>query len=137
MTPHEAAGEAERAAQTAQETAQEAERAAGEAGRLAREAGRSAREAAESVAVRVRELRDISEFRAAARLFNEIWQPDPDNPPVTVELMKAFTHAGNYVSGAYDEEDRLVGASVGFLAAPPGQALHSHVTGSAHKGAGF
>ncbi|MBO3748047.1 GNAT family N-acetyltransferase [Streptosporangiaceae bacterium NEAU-GS5] len=89
------------------------------------------------MAVRVQELRDISEFRAASRLFNEIWQPDPDNPPVTVELMKAFTHAGNYVSGAYDERDQLVGASVGFLAAPPGQALHSHVTGAAHKGAGF
>jgi predicted GNAT superfamily acetyltransferase len=42
--------------------------------------------------------------------------------------MRALTKAGNPVTGAYDG-DQLVGASVGFFAAPSGTALHSHVTG--------
>ncbi|MFE3452159.1 GNAT family N-acetyltransferase [Nonomuraea sp. NPDC059194] len=75
----------------------------------------------------VRELHRIDEFAEVFRLFDEIWRPDPANPPVTVELMRVFSHTGGYVAGAYEGE-RLVGASVGLLAA--GNALHSHVTGA-------
>lgn len=75
----------------------------------------------------IRELHEVAEFREAYRLFDGIWRPAPGNPPVPVELMIAFAHAGGYVAGAY-EDGRLVGASVGFLAA--GRALHSHVTGA-------
>jgi predicted GNAT superfamily acetyltransferase len=114
-----------------------ADEAAREAAATAQAAEEAAWKAAATVRVRVKELRDISAFQAAFQLFHEVWHPDPTNPPITVELMRAFTHAGNYVSGAYDEDGRMVGASVGFLAAPPGRALHSHVTGAVHKGAGF
>ena len=47
--------------------------------------------------------------------------------------MRALSHAGNYV-GRRLRGDRLVGASVAFLGAPPGQALHSHVTGATAGG---
>ncbi|MFI7134040.1 GNAT family N-acetyltransferase [Nonomuraea sp. NPDC050153] len=77
--------------------------------------------------VKIRELREIDEFKEVYRLFDDIWHPAPHNPPVTVELMIGFAHTGNYVAGAY-EDGRLVGASVGFRAAD--RTLHSHVTGA-------
>lgn len=87
--------------------------------------------------VLVVELAEIGEFEDVQRLFDGIWNPDPANPPITVEMMRALSHAGNYVAGAY-EGGTLVGASVGFLGAPAGQVLHSHVTGAlAGRGIGF
>ena len=48
---------------------------------------------------------------------------------VTVEMLTALAHSGGYVAGAFDR-DRMVGASVGFLADHHGErALHSHITG--------
>ncbi|MFD1500727.1 hypothetical protein ACFSIL_30360, partial [Streptosporangium lutulentum] len=79
--------------------------------------------------VRVVELFEIGDFEDVFRLFDDIWRPDPASAPISVEMMRALSHAGNYVAGAYDG-DRLVGASVAFLGAPPGQVLHSHVTGA-------
>ncbi|MEV7969420.1 GNAT family N-acetyltransferase, partial [Sphaerisporangium sp. NPDC088356] len=85
----------------------------------------------------LRELHFIEEFEDVFRLFDGIWHPDPGGAPITVELMRALSHAGNYVVGAY-EGDRLAGASVGFLAAPAGRVLHSHVTGTSDgRGIGF
>ncbi|MFF5207033.1 GNAT family N-acetyltransferase [Streptosporangium sp. NPDC000396] len=93
--------------------------------------------AAACAGVRITELSEPGGFEDVFRLFDGIWRPAPGNPPVTVELMRALSHAGNYVAGAY-EEDRLVGASVAFFAAPPGQVLHSHVTGAVSgRGVGF
>ncbi|MER5649322.1 hypothetical protein [Streptosporangium sp. NPDC002524] len=87
--------------------------------------------------VLVTELTEIGEFEDVQRLFDGIWNPDPANPPITVEMMRALSHAGNYVAGAYDG-GTLVGASVGFLGAPAGKVLHSHVTGAlAGRGIGF
>ncbi len=61
-------------------------------------------------------------------------------PLVNLEVLTAIAHSGGYVSGAFDG-DRMVGASVGFLADHHGeQALHSHITGVAdprrHRGIG-
>ncbi|WP_169984370.1 GNAT family N-acetyltransferase [Microbispora sp. H10836] len=85
----------------------------------------------------LRELHTIEEFEDVCGLFAGIWRPDPGGAPVTAEMMRALSHAGNYVAGAY-RHDRLVGASVGFVAAPPRRALHSHITGTlAGQGAGF
>ncbi|MFI6478233.1 GNAT family N-acetyltransferase [Nonomuraea sp. NPDC050663] len=75
----------------------------------------------------VRELRSIQEFAEVTELFKAIWHFDADSMPVTPELMRALSHAGGYVSGAFDA-GRLVGGSVGFLAT--GNALHSHITGA-------
>lgn len=98
---------------------------------------RSALAAARRCGVQVRELDDIAEFDLVYRLYDEIWRPEPANAPISVELMRVLSHSGNYVAGAF-EGTRLVGASVGFLAGPPGTALHSHVTGSVMgRGIGF
>ncbi|MBB3678273.1 putative GNAT superfamily acetyltransferase [Modestobacter versicolor] len=85
--------------------------------------------AAES-GVRIVELGDLHDLRDVQALFDSIWNPAPDNRPVTIELMRALTKAGNPLTGAY-EGTRLVGACVGFFGAPGGTSLHSHVTGVA------
>ncbi|MEV0390844.1 GNAT family N-acetyltransferase [Nonomuraea sp. NPDC050643] len=85
--------------------------------------------------IEVRELRDMAEFERVYALFDGIWGFGSGDPPITMELMRALSHAGGYVAGAFDG-DRLTGGSVGFLAA--GNALHSHVTGAtAGRGIGF
>ena len=77
--------------------------------------------------VRLRELLDLPELVKVVDLFATIWGRR-DNAPVTVELLRAFTKAGNYVGGAF-EGDTLVGACVGFFHAPAEDALHSHIAG--------
>jgi predicted GNAT superfamily acetyltransferase len=85
--------------------------------------------------IAIRELREMAEFEHIFALFEDIWHFDQGGQPITVELMRALSHAGGYVAGAFDG-DRVVGGSVGFLAA--GGALHSHITGaSAGRGIGF
>lgn len=101
-----------------------------------REAWRAARAAAERYGVLIRELAEIADLMRVQALFDAIWRPAPGNPPMTVELMRTLAHAGGYVAGAF-HADRLVGASVALLAAPVGEVLHSHVTGSLRRGAGF
>ncbi|MGW6056722.1 GNAT family N-acetyltransferase [Streptomyces sp. NPDC055189] len=77
----------------------------------------------------VRELHDLHELEGANTLFEKIWGSAPGSSPMGVEQMRALSHAGNYVAGAFDG-GQLVGASVAFFAAPAGEALHSHVTGA-------
>ncbi|WP_344887427.1 GNAT family N-acetyltransferase, partial [Nonomuraea antimicrobica] len=85
--------------------------------------------------IEVRELHEIAEFERVHALFDGIWHFGSADPPITLELMCALSHAGGYVAGAF-EGGSMVGASVGFLAA--GAALHSHVTGTAAgRGIGF
>ncbi|WP_367048004.1 GNAT family N-acetyltransferase [Streptomyces sp. Je 1-332] len=85
----------------------------------------------------VRELHELRELEGANALFEEIWGSSPGSSPMGVEQMRALSHAGNYVAGAF-EGGRLVGASVAFFAAPAGAALHSHVTGALPgRGAGL
>ena len=83
--------------------------------------------AALAAGVSVRELVDLAELEDVVGLFASIWGRDA-NPPMTLELLRAFTKAGNYVGGAFDG-DRLVGACVGFFHAPAEDALHSHIAG--------
>jgi predicted GNAT superfamily acetyltransferase len=84
--------------------------------------------AARAAGVRIRTVTELAELDAVYRLYDAIWRPDPKNPPVTTELLRALTKAGNYVGGAFDGAD-LVGACVGFFSAPAGTAMHSHVAG--------
>jgi predicted GNAT superfamily acetyltransferase len=83
--------------------------------------------AAQAAGVTVREVGALSELGDVVELFAAIWGRGV-NPPVTLELLRAFTKAGNYVGGAF-EGDRLVGACVGFFHAPAEDALHSHIAG--------
>jgi predicted GNAT superfamily acetyltransferase len=83
--------------------------------------------AARTAGVSVRDLTHLAELNQVVTLFATIWGR-ATNPPVTIELLRAFTKAGNYVAGAF-EADRLVGACVGFVHAPVSDALHSHIAG--------
>lgn len=90
--------------------------------------------AAGAAGVSVRDLADLAELNQVTDLLGTIWGRAA-NPPVTIELLRAFTKAGNHVSGAF-EDDRLVGACVGFVHAPAGHALHSHIAGVSASAAG-
>ncbi len=98
-------------------TGEFADRAAAAADRAANEAG-----------VDIRLVGDVRRLTDVCALLNSIWRPPPTNPLLTVEFARALSHAGNYVAGAFDGET-LVGACVGFFAAPSSRAMHSHVAG--------
>ncbi|MGC9963239.1 MAG: GNAT family N-acetyltransferase [Acidimicrobiales bacterium] len=76
--------------------------------------------------VEVRSLTATAELAAAADLFGELWQTPFDH-----HILRAFVLSGNYVAGAFDAEERLVGASVAFATIGPEPELHSHITGVA------
>ncbi|MDH2391149.1 GNAT family N-acetyltransferase [Streptomyces sp. HNM0663] len=77
----------------------------------------------------LRELHTMEEFDTASRLFADLWGTAPAGSPAPAQLMRALSHAGNYVAGAY-ENGRLAGASVAFHGEPTGTTLHSHITGA-------
>ena len=91
------------------------------------EAERSAEAAATGAGVTIRTLNAVSDLEVVQNLFAEVWQTW-GNPPVTADLMVALSKAGSYVAGAFEDEE-LVGACVGFFAAPVRGTLHSHITG--------
>jgi predicted GNAT superfamily acetyltransferase len=98
---------------------------------VAEEAVRAADAAARAAHVTIRELHDLAELRSVGQLYDEIWRPD-DAAPISTELLRAFAKSGNYVVGAFDtdsEAHKLVGACVGFFAAPAQATLHSHIAG--------
>lgn len=61
------------------------------------------------------------------QLLSDIWGRT-GNPPVTPELLRAFSKAGNYIGGAFDGET-LVGATIAFHSTPERHSLHSHIAG--------
>lgn len=71
------------------------------------------------------------QLQDVATVLQQIW--GSSHPIIGIELLRAVTHAGGYVAGAFERgqhHDRLIGASVGFLGRHQGQlALHSHITG--------
>ncbi|MFD7662099.1 GNAT family N-acetyltransferase [Streptomyces sp. NPDC059788] len=77
----------------------------------------------------IRELHLMEDLDAVSLLYADIWGTEPDKSPISAEVMRALSHAGNYVAGAY-EDGRLVGASVAFFGEPVGTSLHSHITGA-------
>ena len=54
---------------------------------------------------------------------------------MSTELLRALSKSGNYVVAAHDGPE-LIGACVGFFAAPDDGALHSHIAGVAPLGQG-
>ncbi|MDH3008995.1 GNAT family N-acetyltransferase [Gordonia alkanivorans] len=85
--------------------------------------------------VEVRELSSPDELEELMRVFDDVWRPDPTRRPVGIDMLRALSHSGNYVSGAFIG-DHLAGGSVAFLSAPAGEALHSHITGVSRRGRG-
>ncbi|MEV0800981.1 GNAT family N-acetyltransferase [Kribbella sp. NPDC050281] len=95
---------------------------------------REARKVADAVArardLTIRELHEPIEHRDAERLLGRVWRTGPASPPVSGDLMRALSHAGAYVAGAFLDGE-LVGVTAAFLANRPGSSaeLHSHITG--------
>ena len=82
--------------------------------------------------VEVAELRDVHEFEAMALVFESVWERS-SQPLVTTELLRALSHAGNYVAGAR-ADGSLVGGLVGFWGRHDGDwCLHSHMLGVAPR----
>ncbi|MFI6588068.1 GNAT family N-acetyltransferase [Embleya sp. NPDC050493] len=77
----------------------------------------------------IRELHMMEDFDAVSLLYADIWGSRSGRTPISAEVMRALSHSGNYVAGAY-EDGRLVGASVAFFGEPVGISLHSHITGA-------
>lgn len=86
--------------------------------------------------VEIRPLHAAAQMHAASALLSEVWGGDRTGMPAN--LLRALAHAGNYAVGVYDGE-RMIGASVGFLATPEDLSLHSHITGirAAFRGQGL
>jgi predicted GNAT superfamily acetyltransferase len=78
--------------------------------------------------VEIRELSEMGDLLRLCALVDDIWHPNPSNPPVTAELLRALAHAGNYVAGAF-AGDQLVGACAGFFSSPATHTMHSHIAG--------
>lgn len=77
--------------------------------------------------ITVRSITTRREFDEHGALMQRVW--GTSTPLVNVEMLTAISHSGGYVAAAF-ARDRMVGASVGFLADHHGErALHSHVTG--------
>ena len=99
------------------------------------QAAKDAEHAASAVGVSIRELTGIGEQAAAIRLLAEIWKRAPENPPVPPELLRAMSKAGNYIGGAFSDDD-LIGVAIAFHANPERHALHSHIAGISATHAG-
>jgi len=77
-------------------------------------------------ALEVRLLDEPACLPAVASLFDAVWPASGGYAP---DLLRAISHAGGYVAGAFREPD-LLGASFGFLGrSGDALVLHSHVTG--------
>jgi len=95
----------------------------------------AARAVAEQAGIGVRPLHDATDAANAIALFDGIWRAAAADRPISTELLVALAHSGNYVAGAF-AGDELVGAAAGFLAAPPGRVLHSHIAGVSARARG-
>jgi predicted GNAT superfamily acetyltransferase len=94
---------------------------------LAASAAATALSAADRAGVEIRLLDSVAEFEAASRLIGRIWSDDDAKAPPT--LLRALSHAGNFVAGAFGEAE-LVGVSIGFFGQDGDEFhLHSHITG--------
>ena len=94
---------------------------------LAANAAATALSAADRAGAEIRLLDSVAEFEAASRLIGRIWSDDDAKAPPT--LLRALSHAGNFVAGAFSEQE-LVGVSIGFFGQDGDEFhLHSHITG--------
>jgi predicted GNAT superfamily acetyltransferase len=81
--------------------------------------------------VTIRALDSADEMADLGAVFQQVW--GSVTQLMSVEILMAVSHAGGYVSAAYEargDGERMLGASVGLLARHRGTtALHSHITG--------
>ena len=77
----------------------------------------------------IKALESMPEMHELAELFATIWGR-PGEPPIDASTLKALSHSGNYVVGAYSGT-RMVGGLIGWLGGRPrgDLYLHSHILG--------
>ena len=76
-------------------------------------------------------LVDMRDLNRAAELFAAVWASPSGQLPVAPALLRALEHSGNYVAGAF-VDDEMVGASAAWLGRRGDELiLHSHITGVA------
>ncbi len=94
-------------------------------GLLADDARRAVARLEEEGDFQIRDLKEVGDLERLSKLFSDVWvTPDPI---IKTELMRALSHAGNYVAGAFAEGEML-GGGVGFLGWEDGELiLHSHI----------
>jgi predicted GNAT superfamily acetyltransferase len=103
---------------------------------LITEAADAADMAADRLGLRIADLTAVADQRAAAELFRRVWLADSADQLISMAMMRALAHAGNYLVGAYRGAD-LLGATVAFYGADDsGAHLHSHITGVTGAGQG-
>ncbi|HET7467537.1 MAG TPA: GNAT family N-acetyltransferase [Candidatus Dormibacteraeota bacterium] len=88
----------------------------------------------------IRQLEGMPELHELAHLFATIWGR-PGEPPMDTSTLRALSHSGNYVAGAY-AQDRMIGGLIGWLGGLPDDLhLHSHILGvlpdTEARGVGF
>ncbi|WP_431778874.1 GNAT family N-acetyltransferase [Microbacterium aurantiacum] len=86
--------------------------------------------------IRIRDLDTVADVFTASAVLADVWGGDRSGMPPN--LLRALAHSGNYAVGLWDDE-RMIGASVAFFAAPAARSIHSHITGilPAHQGHGL
>ena len=95
--------------------------------RPARACGRDGARRGGTAGVVVETLETLPELDAASSLIERIW--DDGEPKAPTTLLRALSHAGGFVAGAYDDEE-FVGVSFGFFGLDTSELrLHSHITG--------
>jgi len=77
----------------------------------------------------IEELTELDDLRELVQLFLDIWERSTE-PPVNSDVLRALSHAGNYIAGSRSG-GRLIGGIVGWLGMhPDGELLlHSHILG--------
>ena len=89
----------------------------------------------------IEELTELEDLRELAQLFLTVWERSTE-PPLNSDVMRALSHAGNYIAGVR-LEGRLIAGIVGWLGMYPDHELlmHSHILGVLHgseaRGLGF
>jgi len=93
------------------------------------DAARAATDAAAAVAgVRIETPHELVDLLAATEIWRRIWTPTGE-PLVSAEMLRALTHAGNYLSVARRGDD-IAGALLGFFGGNGRvDRLHSHILG--------
>jgi predicted GNAT superfamily acetyltransferase len=74
--------------------------------------------------ITTRPLATTVERLAAVRLYREVFGLPGDDPAFTPKLLAALQHTGGSAVGAFDEDDRLVGFTYGFVGLDGGTPYH-------------
>jgi predicted GNAT superfamily acetyltransferase len=86
------------------------------------------RQAEAAAGVTISMVRDVEAVHQASEVWRKVWERTGDRP-VPPEVLRALSHAGNYVGGAY-RDGRMIGALLGFYAGQDGvDHAHSHILG--------